>query len=190
MSNAGSCSSSASYVKALALLSGVTMIGCQGGGPSRCQLGREVTIPSSDATAPAMVVDFHLPDGQIVSVSSNAAPPSAPIRSPNGRVTILAKASDDQGVRDTQLWVGTRTCSLDPNTGTESCSGPTLQGSPTVSNRDPSGPGQIGCTERLVSHNLTVSRTPTRSVSFEIDGRGVNFGGREVRTGFVRLVPQ
>jgi hypothetical protein len=190
MSDAIFCSSSAGYVKALAFLSAVTVIGCQDGGSSKCLLGREVTIPSSDATAPAMAVDFHLPDGRIVSVSSNAPPPSSPIRSPNGKVTILAKASDDQGVRDSQLWVGTRTCSIDPNAGTVSCSGPGLQGSPTVSNRDPSGPGQKGCTERLVSYNLTISRTPTGSVSYEIDGRGVNFGGREIRIGLVRLEPQ
>lgn len=40
---------------------------------------------------------------------------------------------------------------------------------------------RTGCTERLVSHNLAVRNTARGSVSHEVEARGVNFGGRELR---------
>lgn len=171
-------------LRALCLLVLASMTGC-----ATCPVGREVVIPSSDTTDPAVVLDFHLPNGQIVSASPNSVPSAVTVPG-GGTVTLIAKASDDQGVKDVQLWIGTKTCSIDPNTGTASCSGPGSQGAPTASNRDTRTAGQNGCTERLVSHNLVVNNTPRGSVSYEVGARGVNFGGREVRIPLIRLEAQ
>src|SRR5262245_40715273 len=80
-----------------------TLMGCA----TRCVVGQQVTIPSSDTTDPAIVIDFHLPGGQIVSATPTSAPPRV-IAPTSGTVTLIAKASDPQGVRDIQLFVGTK----------------------------------------------------------------------------------
>jgi hypothetical protein len=180
------------FLKIFCLLAVSAMGGCVNNDDfATCGLvGSRVVIPSSDTTDPAVVLDFHLPDGQIVSVSSSSASPSSVTASSNGTVTLFAKASDDQGIRDVQLWIGTTTCSIDPSSGSLTCSGPTSGAAPTASNRDTRGPGETGCTERLVQHNLVVSYTPTSSTSHGVSARGVNFGGREVRIGVIRLQAQ
>ena len=105
-----------------------------------------------------------------------------------GTVTLVAKASDNQGVQDVQLWIGTRSCSF--TGGIATCSGPGLLGAPTASNRDSGTAGRNGCTERLVKENLVVRNTSTGSVSHDVQARGENFGGREVRTPFIHLQAQ
>lgn len=162
----------------------VTLTGC-----ATCQVGHEVVISSSDTTDPAVVLDFHLPNGNIISASPNSVPATVVVPG-GGTVTLIARASDDQGVKDVQLWIGTKTCKIDSGSETESCAGPGLQGAPTVSNRDARTSGQNGCTGRLAKHNLAVSKTSHGSVSYEVEARGINFDGREVRMPFIRLEAQ
>lgn len=180
----------ASLTGALCLCMLTILTGCDPGSQSRClSKSLEVVVPSSDTTDPTVTLAFYLPNGDIVIV------PPDPIRSTvaitqSGTVTLFARASDDQGVRDVQLWVWTTTCSKDPSTETESCSGPDLQEAPTASNRDASGPGQTGCTQRVAPQNLNVSNNSKGSVSYQVQARGVNFGGKEVRTPRIDLKVQ
>lgn len=115
---------------------------------------------------------FFLPNGEIVTVPPNPILSTVAIKQ-SGTITLIAKASDDHGARDVRLWISTKQCSRDPMTEIESCSAPVESDAPTVSNRDASGPGQKGCTERLVSPNLEVSGTPTGSMSHTLHARGV-----------------
>jgi hypothetical protein len=170
-------------LRALCLLVPAAMAGCA------CQVGREVVIPSADNTEPAIVLDFHLPNGQTLSASPNSVPSTVTVPG-GGTVTVIAKASDDQGIKDVQLWIGTETCSYDPNNETESCVLPGLQTGPSASNRDTKTAGQSGCSERLVKQNLKVHNTPNGRVSHEVVAKGVNFGGREVRIPLIRLEAQ
>lgn len=144
---------------------------------SPCSVGRAVTIPANDVTQPLVVLDLHLPGGKIASATP-AAPPAKVTAPSDGTVTLIAKATDPDGVRDVQLWIGTRSCS---GTDSAACTNPGLGGKPVASNRDPGAPGQVGCTERLVSHNIVVKRSSAGSVSHEVSVRGINFSGQEVR---------
>jgi hypothetical protein len=187
----------AAFLKGSCLLAPASLMGCTTPSPSStppapmssCSLGKEVVIPASDATDPTVVLDFFLPNGQTVSVSPNSVP-STVIVPRGGTVALWAKASDGQGIKDVQLWIGTKTCSIDASAGTAACSGPGLLGAPTASNRDTDVVGQNGCTERMVAQNLVVKNTRSSSVSYEVEVRGVNFGGREVRIPMIRLEAQ
>jgi len=146
---------------------------------AKCLAGREVVIPSGDKTNPTVVLDIQLPNGQILSTSSSPFP--SKVTAPSGStVKLTAKASDDQGVKDVQLWIGTESCSFDSE-GNATCAGPGLLGKPTASNRDTGSPGQKGCTERRVSHELIARKTSSVSVSYEVSTHALNFGGGEVQ---------
>ena len=71
-----------------------------------------------------------------------------------------------------------------------SCSGPGLQGRPTVRNLDDGGSGQNGCAERFGGHNVEVRKTSTRSVSHEVRSVGENFGDRNMQLPPIRLEAQ
>lgn len=154
---------------------------------SACRNGHEVVIPATDTTDPTIAVEFHFANGGLVSVSS--ATPTTRVRVPasGSPVRIVAKASDEQGVKDVQLWIGTKKCSSTPGSDAVSCSGPGLQGRPTASNPDNGTPGQNACAERLVGHNVEVKKTPTRSVSHEVRIIGENFGARTIQLPPIRL---
>ena len=172
----------------LPIAAAITLItGCPN--QSHCLLGQEIVIPSSDATDPSVVMDFHLPNGSIVSVTPGSATSTIPVPG-GGKVTVIVNAKDSEGIRDAQIWASSITERIDPNTGIVSRAGPGLLGAPTASNRDSGGPGQKGCTERLVSTDLEVHKSPTGSVSYEVSAAGVNFGGRTVRTTAVILTAQ
>jgi hypothetical protein len=171
------------------LIAAVVVVVASMAGCGSCPVGREIVIPAADQTDPAVALEFHLPGGQIISASAASSPPVVVVPG-GGTVTLIASATDDQGAKDIQLWIGTKTCTTDPAAGTTTCSGPGLQGAPTASNPDARAAGQNGCTARVVSHNLVVTRTPTRSVSYEVEARGLNFGGRQARTQLIRLEAQ
>ena len=164
-----------------------TMTGCPN--QSHCLLGQEIVIPQTDSTDPIVTMDFHLPNGSIVTVTPGSATSTVSVPG-GGNVTVMVNAKDSEGVRDSQIWAASITERIDPNTGTVSRAGPGLLGAPTANNADNGGPGQKGCTERLASTNLTVSKSATGSVSFEVTAAGVNFGGRTVRTTTVILAAQ
>jgi hypothetical protein len=172
----------------LSLAAAITMMtGCPN--PSHCLLGQEVVIPQTDSTDPTVTMDFHLPNGSIVTVTPGSATSTVSVPG-GGNVTVMVNAKDGEGVRDSQIWAASITEKIDPNTGTVSRAGPGLLGAPTANNADNGGPGQKGCTERLASTNLAVSKSATGSVSFEVTAAGVNFGGRTVRTTTVILAAQ
>lgn len=178
----------ASLTGALCLCMLTILTGCDPSSISRCLFkSLEVVVPSADTTDPTVTLAFYLPNGDSVIV------PPDPIRSTvaitqSGTVTLFARASDDQGVRDVQLWVWTTTCSID-STGTAECK-PENPQTPMASNRDASGPGQTGCTERVAPQSLNVSNNSKGSVSHVVQARGVNFGGKEVRTPTIVLKVQ
>lgn len=156
---------------------------------NHCPLGQEVVIPSSDATAPSIGMDFHLPNGSIVTVTSGSATSTVPVPG-GGRVTVIVNAKDSEGIQDAQIWAADIRYKTDPNTGITTQSGPGSLGAPTASNKDVGNPGQKGCTERIATINLDVSKSPTAAVSKEVHAVGVNFGGKSVSTPLVRLVAQ
>ena len=157
--------------------------------PSHCLLGQEVVIPQADSTDPLVTMDFHLPNGSIVTVTPGSSTSTVSVPG-GGNVTVMVNAKDSEGVRDSQIWAASITERIDPATGVVTRAGPGLLGAPTSSNPDNGGPGQKGCTERLASTNLTVHKSPTGSVSYEVSAAGVNFGGRTVRTTAVILAAQ
>jgi hypothetical protein len=165
----------------------MTMTGCPN--QSHCLLGQEVVIPQTDSTDPIVTMDFHLPNGSIVTVTPGSATSTVSVPG-GGNVTVMVNAKDGEGVRDSQIWAASITERIDPNTGTVSRPGPGLLGAPTASNADNGSPGQKGCTERLASTNLAVSKSATGSVSFEVTAAAVNFGGKTVRTTAVILAAQ
>ena len=167
----------------------VVMTGCNPGSSSKCLVGQEIVIPSTDATDPTLVMDFHLPNGTIVTVTPGAAISTVPVPG-GGRVTVIVNAKDPEGVQDAQIWAAGITSRTDPNTGATTQSGPGLLGAPTTSNRDNATAGQKGCTERIAQTNLEVSKSSTGSVSFEVHAVGINFGSKSVTTPLVKLVAQ
>lgn len=156
---------------------------------SHCLLGQEIVIPSSDATDPSVTMDFHLPNGSIVTVTPSSGPSSIPVPG-GGKVTVIANAKDSEGIQDAQIWAAEFTIRVDPSTGIASKSGPGLLGAPTASNRESGTPGQKGCTERVVSTDLEVRKLPNGHTGYEVHAMGVNFGGRKIGTQLVTLVAQ
>jgi hypothetical protein len=152
---------------------------------SACRNGREVVIPSTDATDPAVVVEFHFANGGLVKASSDSPLDIVKVPVSGSPVRIIAKATDEQGVKDVQLLIGTQKCSF--GGGSASCSGPGLLVGPTASNPDAGTPGQTGCAERLVGHDVQVIKTPSRSVSHEVSVHALNFEDRKVSLPLIRL---
>jgi hypothetical protein len=154
-----------------------------------CPFGQEIVIPASDATDPSIVMDFHLPNGSIVTVTPTSTPSTIKVPG-GGQVTVLVKAIDSEGVQDAQIWAASIKYTIDPSTGTTSTSGPGLLSTPTASNRDGSSPGQKGCTERVVSQNLEVRKTSRGGIGYEVHAEGLNFGGRVISTPLITLQAQ
>ena len=171
----------------LLLTSIAVMTACTNTTTNHCTVGQEVAIPASDTTDPTIVMDFHLPNGSIVSVTPGSGVSTVPV-SGGGKVTVIVNAKDSEGVKDAQIWAASITTKIDPATGTASKTGPASFSAPTTSNPDSGSAGQKGCTERLATTNLEVSRTPAGSVSFEVHAVAVNFGGKNVSTPLVTLV--
>ena len=165
------------------------MSGCNPGNSPKCFVGQEIVIPSADATDPSLTMDFHLPNGNIVTVTSSSTTSTVPVPG-GGRVTVIVNAKDPEGIQDVQIWAAGITTKIDPNTGTATQSGPGLLGAPTASNRDNGSAVQKGCTERIAETNLEVRKSSTEIVSHEIHAVGFNFGGKRVQTPLVRLVAQ
>lgn len=150
-----------------------------------CRNGREVIIPSADATDPAVAIEFHFANGGLVKTSSDSPLDTVKVPVTGSPVRIIAKATDEQGVKDVQIWIGTEKCSF--GGGSASCSGPDLLVAPTASNPDAGTPGQNGCAERLVGHDVEVNRTSQGSVSHQVSVHALNFEGREIRIPIIRL---
>ena len=151
---------------------------CPPGPPNgnTCFVGNAVTIPSADATPPTeVVVDFHLPDGTLKTVKSGQAAPTI-ASATAGTATLIARATDPNGVKDIQLWVAAKSCHMVGNL--ETCSGPGLLGRPTASNPDNQGAGASGCTERVANQNVPIGG----GTSQEVTAIGVNFGGGQTST--------
>lgn len=144
------------------------IIGCQ-----TCPFGQEIVIPSSDTTKPTIVMDFHLPNGNVVTVTPGSGISSVAVPG-GGTVTVIVNSKDDEGVKSSEIWAADIKETTDPNTGLVTKVGPGLLGAPTMSNTDTKGPGQKGCTERVTQQNLEVHKTTNSSVSFEVSARGVN----------------
>ena len=167
----------------------IGMTGCNSCKSSHCLVGQEIVIPSADATDPSLVMDFHLPNGTIVTVTPGSTTSMVPVPG-GGRVTVIVNAKDPEGIQDAQIWAAEIRTRTDPGTGTTTQSGPGFLGAPTVSNKDSGTAGQKGCTERVATTNLDVRKSATDSVSYEVHGVGLNFGGKSVMTPLVRLVAQ
>ena len=165
------------------------MTGCNSCNSRTCAVGQEIIIPSADSTDPSIVMDFHLPNGNIVTVTPGSTTTTVPVPG-GGRVTVIVNAKDPEGVQDAQIWAAEFTVTIDPNTGIGSQSGPGLLGAPTVSNKDNGSAGQKGCTERIATTNLDIRKSPTSNTNYEVHAVGLNFGGKRVMTPLVKLVAQ
>jgi hypothetical protein len=160
------------------------LVGCQ------CTDGQRVTIPATDATAPEVVMDLHLPNGNIVTVTSASVTPTIVNVPGGGEVTIIAAAEDPEGVKDAQIWAASFTTTINPNGTLGQTANPGLLTFPTASNNDSGTTGKDGCTRRLVTHKVKVSRTPTRLNSFEVHAEAVNFGNQKASTALAHLIAQ
>jgi hypothetical protein len=135
-------------------------------------------------------MDFHMPNGQIITVTPTSGPNTVTITSPSDTVAVWASATGANGIQDIQIWADQITWITYPNGGTAQ-SGPGLMGGPSASSPDNSTPGQSGCTERVANQNLTVSHLVghgiDKRVSFDVFATGLNFSGVKVSTPTVRL---
>jgi hypothetical protein len=165
------------------------MTGCKPGNSSTCAVGQEIVIPSADTSDPSLVMDLHLPNGNIVTVTPGSTITTVPVPG-GGRVTVVVNAKDPEGAQDAQIWAAEFTVRIDPNTGIGSQSGPGLLGAPTISNKDNGSAGQKGCTERIATTNLEIRKSATANTNFEVHAIGINFGGKRVMTPLVKLVAQ
>lgn len=151
-----------------------------------CFVGSQITIPQADSTPPSVGIDFHMPDGSIVSRTLGDGLPTRITVPSNGQVTIIANTNDAQGVKDSRIYAATKSCSEDSATGIGSCSGPGLLGNPTASNAESNSVGSEGCTQRIATQNVSVTKTTvgtrSSSVSVEVSAEGVNFGRQVQRT--------
>jgi hypothetical protein len=105
-----------------------------------------------------------------------------------GTVTLIARATDPNGVKDVQLWVAEESCHT--SNGSETCSGPGLLGAPTANNPDNQSAGATGCTDRVVTQNVQISRNSNGSVSQQVNATSVNFGGGKTTTPIVTVQVQ
>ena len=156
------------------------------GSTPHCFSGSQIAIPASDSTPPSVAIDFHMPDGSIVSRTVGDGLPTSIAVPSNGQVTIFAVTRDAQGVRDSRIYAADKTCSEDLSTNIGSCSGPGLLGGPTASNAETNTAGSPGCTERIATQKVAVSKvtvgTRSSSISVEVSAEGVNFGGQMQRS--------
>jgi hypothetical protein len=135
-------------------------VGCSS--TSTCSFGQEVVIPNADATKPSVVMDVHLPNGNIVTLTPGAPPPP-PITVPNGStVTLIATATDPDGAQAVQIM------------GDEGCSGGLL-GRPMAESKNNRTAGEKACTQILAQTTLLVNHTPFHDC-FEVLALGFNFG--------------
>jgi len=171
-------------VVAFAMLLGAAMTGCR-----TCPFGQEIVIPTADNTAPTVVMDFHLPNGNIVTVTPASTTTTIDVPG-GGRVTVIVSARDSEGVKDAQIWAASKIWKTDPITHTESGGVAGTLGRPTASNEDTRSAGQNGCTERVVSQNLVVRNTPRGRTSYEVSAHAINFGNTDVSTPKVTLQAQ
>ncbi|HSJ86785.1 MAG TPA: hypothetical protein VK909_06205 [Anaerolineales bacterium] len=155
---------------------------------SHCLVGGEITIPNNDNSAPTIVgIDFHMPDGSLVSRKPGDGLSNRITVPTNGDVTVIVAVQDDQGVKDAQLFAAAIDCSIDPSTGAESCSSPPLLSGPTASNPENNTAGEVGCTQRLVTQKINISKSSTGSNSVEISAKGINFSGQKVGSAIFTL---
>jgi hypothetical protein len=150
-------------------------------------VGQPVTIPTADTSQPAVLVDLLLPDHRTVSFATGAAQQIV-TSAASGPVSILARAVDQQGAQDIEIWAGERRC--ETNGGTTTCSGPGLLAYPTSHNTDTGSAGAIGCTERLATADINISKVGNQSREQVVHLVGKNFGGQSTMLGFFTLSVQ
>jgi hypothetical protein len=163
------------------------MTGCDSCNNRKCLVGQEIVIPSSDTTDPSPGMEVHLPNGNIVNVTPGTSTIAVP---GGGKVLVVVNAKDPEGIQDAQIWAAEIKTTIDPNTGAATGGNVPLIRAPMATNKDSATAGQNGCTERIVTTNLEVSKTPTGSVSYEVFGAGINFAGKKVETKHIRLEAQ
>ncbi|HYJ38634.1 MAG TPA: hypothetical protein VEV87_08455 [Chitinophagaceae bacterium] len=148
---------------------------------NKCFSGTSITIPSSDLTTSTTIMDVHMSNKPITSVTSASSPDSAAIGG-NDTVTIIAKGTDPEGIKDIQIWV-------EETWWNPSITGPTLLSAPEVRNVDNSTAGAKGCTERLATLNLYIKQRRKQATSYRIRtwSTAVNFGGAKVNSAVVTL---
>ena len=110
------------------------LTGCTNTTTNQCTVGQGVVIPASDTTDPSVVMDVHLPNGNIVTVTAGSGISTVPVPG-GGKVTLIVNAKDSEGVQDAQIWAASITTKIDPVTGTASKTGPASFSAPTTSNR-------------------------------------------------------
>src|SRR2546423_8616838 len=96
---------------------------------NKCFSGNEVTIPSSDATPPVVIMDAHFSNKPLITLTSTSAGDTVKIGG-NDTVTLIEKGTDPQGIKDIQISVE-ETCWINGST-----TGPGLLGAPEASNPD------------------------------------------------------
>ena len=153
---------------------------------NNCFSGTSITIPASDATPPTTVMDVHLPNKPIITVT----PPSPAVSSTIGgsdTVTIIAKGTDPEGTKDIQIWVEETWWTTSGGTTTQT--GPGLLGAPEAHNLDNGTAGAKGCTERVATLNLYIKQRRKLATSYRIRtwATAINFGGAKVNSAVVTL---
>jgi hypothetical protein len=153
-----------------------------------CFQGTAITITSSDLTPPTTGMDVHFPNKPLITVTSTSNPMGSTVVG-NDVVTLIAKGTDPQGIKDIQIWVEEIWWTTDPATGVTTQKGPGLLGAAEASNLDNSASGGTGCSERVATVNLDIKQRRKQASSYRIRAwaTAVNFGGAQVKTADVTL---
>lgn len=85
-------------VTAFLMFLAAAMAGCT------CAVGQRIVIQSSDGTDPSIVMDFHLPNGQIETIGQQSSRSVVVARGASSQITVIASAKDGEGVQDVQIW--------------------------------------------------------------------------------------
>ena len=161
-----------------------TLAACPGSTTRTCIIGQEVTIPTSDTSPPSITLDIILPNSTIIQAAANQ---TVHIPFPTGgdsrNIVVSPLASDPEGIKDVQVWLGTKICTT--SGGVVTCAGPGLLGAPTTSNPDSASPGSIGCSQRSIAQT---EPTTGGGRSYEVSVTAINFGGQKAEITGVRLV--
>ena len=142
-----------------------------------------VTIPSSDATAPAVSLTAFS-NGPQVTVTNTSAPATANIAK-GDTITLWANCTDpDGGCKDVKIWVE-KTTTVTNSDGTATTTGPGLLGNPSAEAADTTSKvGDVVPKQLIVTFKVEDFKAPAPNTSIRIRAwaEGLNFSNGKSTT--------
>jgi hypothetical protein len=162
----------------------LSLAGCGGSGTTILE-----AVSSPGPTPPLAAMDAHFPSGRTLSVTSATPTSQSTTVDPSIVVTLIASATDPDGVRDVQIWVEETWWRVDPGTGIGTQEGPGFLAAPEKSSPDDTASVGNACTSRTtVLHlDLPLRRRNATNYRARVWATGVNLCGASATTGDLTL---